>query len=186
MPALPKCAAVARDVIGAGAVPVEQSVGVEAVEGQGVAGEKLEEAEENKDDDDDDDDSGSDDDEDEESGDEESKLLNNLKHKQLVDLYQELAGWEPHPQLASYHISFLKNYLALLVHFQQHRTSKVSEKINKSLFNWICNQKTYLKWYKQGVSEEKNGKFHIDDRYVRYLKKLWVQVSLKVEGEGED
>jgi hypothetical protein len=61
------------------------------------------------------------------------ELLNKLKHKQLVDLYQELAGWEPHPQLASYHISFLKNYLALLVHFQQHRTSKVSEKINKSL-----------------------------------------------------
>ena len=54
MLALPKCAAVAREVIGAGAVPVEQSVGVEAVEGQGVAGEKLEEAEdENKDDDDD-------------------------------------------------------------------------------------------------------------------------------------
>ena len=93
------------------------------------------------------------------------KLLNKLKHKQLVDLYQELAGWEPHPHLATYHISFLKNYLALLVHFQQHRTSKVSEKINKTLFNWI---------------------FHINDRYVRYLKKLGVQVSLKVEGEGED
>ena len=45
------------------------------------------------------------------------ELLNKLKHKQLVDLYEELAGWEPHPQLASYHISFLKNYLALLVHF---------------------------------------------------------------------
>jgi hypothetical protein len=66
--------AVAREVIGAGVVPVEQSVAVEAVKGQGVAGEKLEEAEENKDDDDDDDDSGvSDDDEDVESGNEESK-----------------------------------------------------------------------------------------------------------------
>ena len=114
------------------------------------------------------------------------ELLNKLKHKQLVDLYQELAGWEPHPHLATYHISFLKNYLALLVHFQQHRTSKVAEKINKRLFNWIRNKKTYLKWYKQGVSAEKGGKFHIDDRYVRYLKKLGVQVSLKVEGEGED
>jgi hypothetical protein len=87
------------------------------------------------------------------------ELLNKLKHKHLVDLYQELAGWEPLPHLASYHISFLKNYLALLVHFQQHQTSKVSEKINKSLFNWICNQKTYLKWYKQGVSEEKMVNF---------------------------
>jgi len=64
---------VPREVFGAGAVPVEQSVAVEAVEGQGVAGEKLEKAEENKDDDDDDDDSGGDDDEVEESGDEESE-----------------------------------------------------------------------------------------------------------------
>jgi hypothetical protein len=72
MPALPKYAAVLREVFGAGAVPVGQSVGVEAVEGQGVAGEKLEEAEdENKDDDDDDDDSGSGEyEEEEESGDE--------------------------------------------------------------------------------------------------------------------
>jgi len=78
MPALPKYAAVPREVFGAGAVPVEQSVAVEAVEGQGVAGEKLEEAEENakenKDDDDDDDDSGGgNNDEDVESGDEESE-----------------------------------------------------------------------------------------------------------------
>jgi hypothetical protein len=87
------------------------------------------------------------------------ELLNKLKHKQLVDLYQELAGWEPHPHLATYYISFLKIYLALLVHFQQHRTSKVSERINKPLFNWIRNQKTYLKWYKQGVSEEKMVNF---------------------------
>jgi hypothetical protein len=50
-------------------------------------------------------------------------LLNKLKNKKLVELYQDLLAWEPHPELASYHISFLKNYLALLVHFQQHRTS---------------------------------------------------------------
>jgi len=51
MPALPKYAAVPREVFGAGAVPVEQSVAVEAVKGQGVAVENLEEAEENKHDD---------------------------------------------------------------------------------------------------------------------------------------
>jgi hypothetical protein len=50
MTALPKCAALPKEAIGAGAVPAEQSVGVETVEGQGVAGEKLEEAEDNKDD----------------------------------------------------------------------------------------------------------------------------------------
>jgi hypothetical protein len=28
------------------------------------------------------------------------ELLSKLKHKQLVELYQELAGWEPHAHLA--------------------------------------------------------------------------------------
>jgi hypothetical protein len=90
------------------------------------------------------------------------------------------------PELASYHISFLKNYLALLVHFQQHRTSQVSEKIDKSLFNWIHNQKTYLKWYKLGTSEEKKGKPHIDDRYVRYLRKLGIDVVVKLDTEADE
>jgi hypothetical protein len=48
------------------------------------------------------------------------ELLNQLKNGKLVKLDEELLSWEPHPELASYHISFLKNYLALLVHFQQH------------------------------------------------------------------
>jgi hypothetical protein len=43
-----------------------------------------------------------------------------------------------------------------------------------------------LKWYKLGVSEEKKGKFHLDDRYVRYLRKLGVDVVLKVEGDAEE
>jgi hypothetical protein len=74
MPALPKYAAVPREVFGAGAVPVEESVAVEAVEAQGVAGEKLEEAEDkDKEDNDDDDDSGSGNDEEEYSGNEGSK-----------------------------------------------------------------------------------------------------------------
>jgi len=74
MPALPKYVAVLREVFGAGAVPVEESVAVEAVKAQGVAGEKLEEAEDkDKEDDDDDDDSGSSDDEEEDSGNEGSE-----------------------------------------------------------------------------------------------------------------
>jgi hypothetical protein len=43
-----------------------------------------------------------------------------------------------------------------------------------------------LKWYKLVVSEEKKGKFHVDVRYVRYLRKLGVQVSVNVEGEAEE
>jgi hypothetical protein len=74
IPALPMYAAVPREVFEAGAVPVQELVAVEAVEAQGVAGEKLEEAEEkDKEDDDDDNDSGSGNDEDEDWGNEGSK-----------------------------------------------------------------------------------------------------------------
>jgi hypothetical protein len=74
MPALPKYAAVPREVFGAGAVPVEESVAVEAVEAQGVAGEKLEEADDkDKEEDDDDDDSGSGNNEEEDLGNEGSE-----------------------------------------------------------------------------------------------------------------
>jgi len=74
MPALPKYAAVPREVFGAGAVPVEESVAVEAIKAQGVAGEKLEETEnKDKEDEEGEDDSGSGDDEEEDSGNEGSK-----------------------------------------------------------------------------------------------------------------
>jgi hypothetical protein len=45
-------------------------------------------------------------------------LLNQLNKGKLVELYSALLSWEPHPELASYRISFLKNYLSLLMHFQ--------------------------------------------------------------------
>ncbi len=32
-------------------------------------------------------------------------LMNQLKNGKLVKLYEELVRWEPHPELASYHIS---------------------------------------------------------------------------------
>jgi hypothetical protein len=45
-------------------------------------------------------------------------LLNQLKNGKLVKLYGEPVSWEPHQELASYHVSFLRNYLSNLVHFQ--------------------------------------------------------------------
>ena len=105
-------------------------------------------------------------------------LLAKLHSRQLKELYEDFLSWELKPELASYHLSFMKHYLSLLVHYQEHRTCKVSEKFNKPLFHWVRNQKTYLKWYLTDVSEEKNGKFHIDNRYVKYLKKLGVTVQV--------
>ncbi len=58
--------------------------------------------------------------------------------------------------------------------------------MNNSLFNWICNQKTYWKWYKLGISEETKDKFHIDDRYVMYLRKLSADVVVKVDMDADE
>ena len=91
-------------------------------------------------------------------------------HPQLVELYHKFLSWEPKPELASYHIAFIKQYLTLLVYYQEHRTCRVPERVNKTLFHWIQNQKTYLRLYYQNKTEK--GRFHIDDRYVKYLTKL--------------
>jgi hypothetical protein len=98
------------------------------------------------------------------------ELLKKLTHPQLVELYNKFLSWDPKPELASYHISFIQNYLALLVYYQEHRTCRVPERVNKTLFHFIRNQKTYLRLYQQGKKE--GGRFHIDDRYVKYLTKL--------------
>jgi hypothetical protein len=62
------------------------------------------------------------------------ELLKKLTHPQLVELYNKFLSWEPKPELASYHISFIQ---------------KVPERVNKSLFHWIRNQKTYLRLYQE-------------------------------------
>jgi hypothetical protein len=51
----------------------------------------------------------------------------------------------------------------------------VPEQVKKSLFHWICNQKTYLWLYKQGKQEGR--KFHIDDHFVKFLTKLSMSVK---------
>jgi hypothetical protein len=37
------------------------------------------------------------------------ELLKKLTHPQLVELYNKFLSWEPKPELASYHISFIQN-----------------------------------------------------------------------------
>ena len=59
------------------------------------------------------------------------ELLSQLKNGKLVELHQELLSWEPHPELTSYHISFLKNYLALLVLFSSTKPVQCQKKLTK-------------------------------------------------------
>jgi hypothetical protein len=104
------------------------------------------------------------------------ELLNKLSHPQLKYLYHKFLSWDPKPELTTYHISFMKNYLSLLVYYQERHMCWVSEKLNKSLFQWIHNQQTYLRLYKQGTEE--GGKFHIINRYIIFLTKLGMSVKV--------
>lgn len=106
------------------------------------------------------------------------ELLKQLKHPKLLELYGEFLNWGPKPDFATRHISFMK-HLSLLVHFQKHRMFRVVENINKSLFHWNCNQKNVR------ISSDKGGKFHINNRYVRYLRKVGGTVEVKVEEEDK-
>jgi len=52
-------------------------------------------------------------------------------------------------------------------------------------FSWEV--KLWNQWlemvYKPGVSNEKRGKLHMDDWYIQYLKKLGVDVEVKLEDD---
>jgi hypothetical protein len=66
-------------------------------------------------------------------------------------------------------------FLSILAYYQEHYACWVSEKLNNSLFHWICNQKTYLRLYNQG--KEEGDKFQIDNRYIKFLTKLGMSVK---------
>jgi hypothetical protein len=40
-----------------------------------------------------------------------------------------------------------------------------------------------LKWYKLGISKENRVNFHIDNRFIRYLKKLGMDVEVEVKDD---
>jgi hypothetical protein len=54
----------------------------------------------------------------------------------------------------------------------------VPEQVNKSLFHWICYQKTYLHLYQE--KKTGSGKFPIGDCYVKYLTKLGLGKKEKI------
>ncbi len=57
--------------------------------------------------------------------------LKKLTHPQLIGLYNKLVSWDPKPELASYHISFLKNYLTLLVYYPENLPAFVLSEQNR-------------------------------------------------------
>jgi hypothetical protein len=85
---------------------------------------------------------------------------------------------QPKPQMIKYHEAFLKGYLELLLFCQQYGTIKVPMAINKSLIEWLHNQRTYIGDYKK---KKAGTKFwdNKEDRYVKILNALGVDYQAR-------
>ena len=80
--------------------------------------------------------------------------------------------------MIKYHEAFLKGYLELLLFCQQYGTIKVPMAINKSLIEWLHNQRTYIGDYKK---KKAGTKFwdNKEDRYVKILNALGVHYQAR-------
>ena len=92
--------------------------------------------------------------------------------------WQAAAAMTPKPQMIKYHEAFLKGYLELLLFCQQYGTIKVPRAINKSLNEWLHNQRTYIGDYKK---KKAGTKFwdNKEDRYVKILNALGVDYQAR-------
>ncbi len=78
---------------------------------------------------------------------EESKVAAlNLKHKAMWDT---LVQMDPNPSMVQYHKSFKKGYLHLMVFHQKHNSVRVTTSCNSTSNNWITNQISNIKKYKE-------------------------------------
>jgi hypothetical protein len=95
-----------------------------------------------------------------------------------LQAWQAAAAMKPKPQMIKYHEAFLKGYLELLLFRQQYGTIKVPRTINKSLNEWLHNQRTYIGDYKK---KKAGTKFwdNKEDRYVKILNALGVDYQAR-------
>ena len=92
--------------------------------------------------------------------------------------WQALAAMRPKLQMLKYHDAVLKGYLELLLFRQQYGTIKVPKAINKSLNEWLHNQRTLIGDYKK---KKPGTKFwdNKEDRYVKILNALGVDYQAR-------
>jgi len=95
-----------------------------------------------------------------------------------LQAWQAAAAMKRKPQMIKYHEAFLKGYLELLLFRQQYGTIKVPRAINKSLNEWLHNQRTYIGDYKK---KKAGTKFwdNKEDRYVKILNALGVDYQAR-------
>jgi len=95
-----------------------------------------------------------------------------------LQAWQAAAAMTPKPQMIKYHEAFLKNYLELLLFRQQYGTIKVPKAINKSLNEWLHNQRTLIGDYKK---KKAGTKFwdNKEDWYMKILNALGVDYQAR-------
>jgi hypothetical protein len=95
-----------------------------------------------------------------------------------LQAWQAVAAMKPKPHMIKYHEAFLKEYLELLLFRQQYSTIKVPKAIDKSLNEWLHNQRTLIGDYKK---QKAGTKFwdNKEDRYVKILNALGVDYQAR-------
>jgi len=95
-----------------------------------------------------------------------------------LQAWQAVAAMKLKPQMIKYHEAFLKGYLELLLFCQQYGTIKVPRATNKSLNEWLHNQRTYIGDYKK---KKAGTKFwdNKEDRYMKILNALGVDYQAR-------
>jgi urease gamma subunit len=96
-----------------------------------------------------------------------------LSHPDLIKLRDSLEalGLPDDQNLRKFHNAFVKEYNQLLLYYQKHNTSKISSTPeHKVLYEFVKNQKTNLRNYKQN----NDGPFAKDPKYIKFLKYLGV------------
>jgi hypothetical protein len=95
-----------------------------------------------------------------------------------LQAWQAAAAMKLKLQMIKYHEAFLKGYLELLLFRQQYGIIKVPKQINKSLNEWLHNQRTLIGEYKK---QKPGTKFwdNKEDRYVKILNALGVDYQAR-------
>jgi len=93
-----------------------------------------------------------------------------LTNPNLIKLYDKVVRMEVSGRERNkFHNSFVHKYRLLLLFYQKHGHPKVNQKDDKTLYDFVKNQKTNLRLYQDG-----QGPYAKEPRYIKLLQLLGI------------
>jgi len=90
-----------------------------------------------------------------------------------VKAWNVAATMTPNNHMLQYHEAFLNGYLELLLFRQKYASVHVPRAINKTLNEWIHNQRTLIGNYKKNKPDNKFSKYN-EMRYINLLNAVGI------------